>query len=722
MHQLRINDDAKRWLFMVAATVLLVSLSNCGGGGGGTPTPPPSNQLTISGVVLVPSGTPRSRALTGAALPNATVRAYLALQLGSPIAQTVSDSDGRYTLSVPSDYIGRDLLIVAEKEVGGERVRAATLTPALPPQGYAGANLDAYTTLATEEILRYARQQNLNALSPNGVASVVDRVRELLRDRDRLSLVVGQTLPENIGDGIVEPQLREQVRARVVEQGQNLRPPTGDVAVAKGMTQMLRDYGSGWLDRGNEEILRLEQSVQQQERVIERDIIEPLEQLGERGGNFVVRVLGLDERKYDDSLDGLPPARYRETQQGGRYVLTRIGNAPNDRTWIVESGQLTCTVTTSNPLQEFRLNPDAGRVNFTVRKQGDARFQYDGFFEVSQRDSEGNPTQLRAQMNLADAELREPIRFNGVMDVRTGPQEGDIDYAKLSGTLQSQYADLNITNLESDTYSPSRNQKLIKAARVQATLKTERGPNLDLQNLSVSFADADPADKNLQQFTVQSLTFSAENRTLLMREVEAQFQRVGSEPQPVRLRAQVEYRTPNDTLVGTINARWENPTAENPLELRTIPLEQFPRGNFEFNGNLTPRIGRRALIYFNVVPEPDLSPARVRIVLRLDLGEERMQGEFVGNLRVQDGCVNRSQPFETATLQMNHTPSNLRMTLRYDAETDTASGDISKPDGTAVAQIGKASALGLPDLGDAYLVRYMDNTFETVNSLLFLED
>lgn len=77
-------------------------------------------------VVLVPSGTPCSRALTGAALPNATVRAYLALQPGSPIAQTVSDSDGRYTLSVPPDYIGRDLLIVAEKEVGGERVRAAT--------------------------------------------------------------------------------------------------------------------------------------------------------------------------------------------------------------------------------------------------------------------------------------------------------------------------------------------------------------------------------------------------------------------------------------------------------------------------------------------------------------------------------------------------------------------------------------------------------------------
>lgn len=265
--------------------------------------------------------------------------------------------------------------------------------------------------------------------------------------------------------------------------------------------------------------------------------------------------------------------------------------------------------------------------------------------------------------------------------------------------------------------------KQIRAGRVQGTIKTEHGPVIDLQNLNIIFTDGDPPDKNIQQFTLQQLTFSAARRRLLMRNVNAQFQRVGGEPQPVRLQAEyVEYNTPNDTLTGQVNATWQNPTATNPLEEDFIPLSQFPQGNFEFNGVLTPRVGRRAQGYFNIVPEPTLNPARVRVRLRLDFGDERLEGDFFGNLRVVNGSVERQRMFQSATLQMTHTPSNFRLELSYDEATDSVVGAIKKSDNTTVAQIGKASALNLPDLGDAYIVRYSDGTFETVSSLLRLED
>jgi hypothetical protein len=82
----------------------------------------------------------------------------------------------------------------------------------------------------------------------------------------------------------------------------------------------------------------------------------------------------------------------------------------------------------------------------------------------------------------------------------------------------------------------------------------------------------------------------------------------------------------------------------------------------------------------------------------------------------------RDNMFQSITQQMTHTPSNFQMQLSYSAQNETFTGTIKKPDGTTIAQIGKASTLGLDDFGDLYIVRYSDNTFETVNSLLQLKD
>jgi hypothetical protein len=698
----------------VGALLLTLILAACGGGGG---TAPIAN-LVVNGTVVVPAGTPRSRDLSGGApLPNAVVRAYLVAQPANPIAEGSTDSDGRYTLRLPPDAVGKDILIVAEKVVSGQRVRVSGLVASMPVQGYAGANLDVFSTLATEEILRYARAQNLSQLSPNGIAAIIDQVRERTRDLNALSLVVGQTLPETIGEGILDTPLRDRVRPQVEQYGNNLRPSTGDVAVAKSMMQMMRDLGLGATDRGEGETRRLERKVREQDEILHEDIVRPLDAFAERGFRFFERTVGL--RRGVAGIEGLAPGRYREV---GYYHRERIGNT-DPRTWeiLTQDGQLTCTVRTQNALQEF--DPiEAGTITFSVRKQGDSRFQYDGALEAPQRDSQNNITRVRLNFTFTDSGLSQPIRVSG--DLNAANYSGDTPRSlQFSGNLTSQFADLTITNLQATAYEGSGRLQQMSVGRIQAQLKSRRAVSVDLQNLTLSFRNTEPSGKDIQQITIGSFTATGVNSTIELRNWEIVFQRIGGypgqlEPFPVAIRAQLVYRAPNDTVTGTVQGRWENPMETHLIEERLIPLTRFPRGSFTFNGRVEPAIGRPMGVQFTLTSAPNLAPPQVSLAPRFDLGAERMEGTIVGTLKVQSGLVDWERAFANVSVQMTHTPSNFRVQLTVSNDGRTVSGSIKKPDGAAVAQIGNADDLNLPDLGDQPIVRYSDGTFETLGSLL----
>jgi len=698
----------------VGALLLTLLLAACGGGGG---TAPIAN-LFVNGTVVVPSGTPRSRDLSGGApLPNAVVRAYLVAQLTTPIAEGSTDADGRYALRLPPDAVGKDILIVAEKVVSGQRVRVTGLVASMPSQGYAGANLDVFSTLATEEILRYARAQNLSQLSPNGIAAIIDQVRERTRDLSALSLVVGQTLPETIGEGILDTQLRDRVRPQVEQYGNNLRPSTGDVAVAKSMMQMMRDLGLGATDRGEGETRRLERKVREQDELLHEDIVRPLDAFAERGFRFFERTVGL--RRGIRGIEGLAPGRYREVFY---YYRERIGNT-DSRTWEVISTdeRLTCTIRTQNALQEF--DPlKAGTITFSVRKQGDSRFQYDGTLEVLQRDSLDNITRLRITLSFTDSELSQPIRVSG--EFNAANYSGDTPRSlQFSGNLTSQFADLTITNLQATAYEGSGHLQQISVGRIQAQLKSRRALSADLQNLTLKFRDTEPWSEGIEQIVIGSFTATGINSTIELRNWEISFQRIGGEPWqrepfPVAIRAQLVYRAPNDTVTGTVQGRWENPMETHLVREPRIPLTRFPRGSFTFNGRVEPAIGRPMGVQFTLTSAPNLSPPQVTLTPRFELGAERMEGTIVGTLKVQSGLVDWERAFANVSVQMTHTPSNFRVQFTVSNDGRTVSGSVKKPDGTVIAQIGNADNLNLPDLGDQPIVRYKDGTFETLSSLL----
>jgi hypothetical protein len=695
-------------LALVAPSLLILTFVGCGGGGGRIV------DLLVTGAVTVPTGTPRSRDITGGSpLPGAVVRAYLTTQLDRPIAEGTTDADGRYTLRLPADAIGKDTLIVAEKQVGEQRVRVTALAASLPPQGYAGVNLDVFSTLATEEILRYARQQNLTSLSPNGIASVVDQVRERLRGLSLPSLVVGTTLPESIGEGILVEALRNQVRPAVEQNGNNLRPPTGDVAIAKSMMQMLRDFSISGGDRGESESLRIERKVREQEEIVRRDITDPLRAFINRGFGFFMRVFALEEES--EGIDGLPPGRYREIRERWWYRLERRGDTDN-RTWIVESGDgLTCTVKTQNPLTAFDLT-ESGGVILTVHKQGDPQLKYDGSLAVTQRDSQNNITQVRLNFSFTDGQLRQPIAFSGTLNA--GAYTNGVPRSvQFSGNLSSQFGDLTLSGLSFEAYPASGQPKSISAARILVTLKSERNLSLELQKFTAQFRDAAPAEQNIQRIAVDSLTSTGVDSTLTLRNWGVEFQRVGGQMLPVVLGGQLEYRGPNDTLSGSFEAKWENPSETSLFEQRFIPLDQFPRGTFSFSGQLQPAIGRPMHLLFTLTLAPHQSPPTISIVPRFDLGSERMEGTISGTMKVQGGMVDTRSLFQTVSIQMTHNPSGFRMRVTV-GEDGTVSGSITKPDGTGVAQIGNARNLGLPDLRDQVIIRYRDDTFETAASLI----
>lgn len=706
-----------RYSWLVALLVLSVLLSACGGGGGASTGPVGS--ATLSGEVYVPEGTPRPRVMESAPLTNATVSAYLITNLNAPIAQTRTDENGRYTFStLPREAIGKDLVVVAEKTVSGKTVRVSTLVPQVPPEGQSGVRLDAFTTLAAEEILLRAREQNWNRIAENGFASIVTRIRELLEESmSSLSLVVGETLSENLGDGLLDSPFANIVREEVLRQEGNLRLSEGPVATAKGIMRMLRDMGSGVWDVGNDENLRLEKAVREQERILNREIGEPLTALKRRGIDWSLVQLGVAEDYWYQTLMGLPPGNYKERSDGWRFVLERVGNAPDNRTWIItseidERKNWRLTVTVQNPIPEFSLDADAGSLTVQFRNTADTRVQYDLTLTVTQRNAQGHPTQMRALIDLRDGQLAQPVRFEGTIN---GVPRPNRHYSELqmNGQLTSQYGSATLQNLKLVFTAEDTPQELT-AELVQLTVLASKRVSFEARNLRIR-----GSDERIEAASADLVSLTGANRRIILRNVSSQFfyNSVRDEDVPRQLSAQVEYHAENLVFSGQASANWENRLAETEDVVRR---EEFPRGSFSFRGNVQPPIGRPSGIQLVISSRPMDSTPKVTLSLSLTHGAESLEGQFEVLLRVVGGMIDmRDQTFQSGTLTMTHRPSGFIVNLTVDGN-ENASGTIKQPNGTVVAQIGSAQALGIPDLGDTPIVKYSDGSFETLASLLFV--
>ena len=136
-----------------------------------------------------------------------------------------------------------------------------------------------------------------------------------------LNLVVGalgSPLPQNFGEGL-QGLLQETIQNIVQNQEGNLKPATGNVANAKSIVQMLRDFGLTLKGIGDNEVLVIQKAIEEQQKVIS-DEIRVTEAFSKRM-DFPLRVI--------DALEGNPPGAYEEVSYQN---LVRVGDIDN-KTW-----------------------------------------------------------------------------------------------------------------------------------------------------------------------------------------------------------------------------------------------------------------------------------------------------------------------------------------------------------------------------------------------------
>jgi hypothetical protein len=186
---------------------------------------------------------------------------------------------------------------------------------------------------------------------------------------------------------------------------------------------------------------------------------------------------------------------------------------------------------------------------------------------------------------------------------------------------------------------------------------------------------------------------------------------------PRRVSGQVRYTSPTLQFSGSVNAQWEN---LNPSgfgkEDAPVPLAQIQKGSSSLQGNWTPKIGRPAGIQVNFISNPTGTP-QVQMNLTINYGDQKLSGTITGTLDI--ATVNGQQVskgFKSGNLDMTHTPSNFKVQVSGQ-KGQAGAGAIKTADGTKVADIGEVKNLGLSDLGRAWIVKYTDGSFETLDPL-----
>lgn len=702
------------WGMCLAAVMLVVGCGGGGGGGGGL--------LALSGDVFVPSGT--RQAMGGYALADATVKAYIWPDLATHVAQATTDPNGHYVLTLPETAVGKDIVVVATKQVGGKTVRVETISPDLPPEGRNSVNLDAVTTFACEEIVRIREQEGLSDLSPGGVATVVERIRERLRDWNGH---LGDVLPPQIGGGLQDPDLQNQVQNTVQQHKGSLKGSTGnpDVDTARRMMQTIRDMAGTVVGGGRDEGTAIDAALNLTETALDQQLA-TAEAFAER---FDIMANMLDR------LDGQLPGEYRLVKsQWGYLYLERVGDIAGGKTWKVTSqvegasNGMVLTVTVENPIDDFSFNPSAGKYTVSVTKTG---VNYSA--TLTPTVNQANRTlQLNASINLQDSALSQAVTFNGALTVTfaqlpSGDEPPQITSASFNGTLGSQFGSAQVTNLRVE-FDPDSSQqdslKRISLERLQAQI-TARPLSLSLQGVDIPFMKLNGGGNAPTQVTLNTLQVTGRDKnekqiSLTISEVNGTFVEYrdpvnGKGSSVIKtLRGKLSFASDRLSLSGEVTGTWNNPVPFSQVSSAGHRLSTFPDGTIRIRGNMTPAIGKPAAVDITIQSRPRDATPKVTVTATFSYGGESMA--FNGQTTLVEDAVDGVHP-STATLSMTHSPSGMRVQISAEWN-QPASGTIKLENGSLIADIGEAQALGVSELGCAGIVKYVDGTFETLQSLL----
>ncbi|MCS7186790.1 MAG: hypothetical protein RMK89_07545, partial [Armatimonadota bacterium] len=624
----------------------------------------------------------------------------------TPVATSQTDSDGRYTLQLPANTAGKDIVVIAEKSVAGGTLRLSTIVADVPREGKVGVDLDAATTLSTEQIVYVAKNQNILNFAPNAISIIFSEVREIVSQLSQLNLVAGaedSPIPLNFGAGLREINPASQVMAKVEEQMGNLPAPSDpNVATAKSIVQMLRDFGLTLVGIGENEILRIQEAIEEQQRVISNEV-KLAEEFTERM-DFPVRVLS--------ALVGEPAGDYEEVDFG---ELERVGDT-DGKTWRVtskvgETQGMVLTITSQRPMEFFEITPEAGVYTLKVRKQGEPSVQYDGKLQFT-ANPQGVLTSIALNITIRDKELSKPISFNGTVSgvVASGSTSEEPEYSKVSfsGAFSSQFGTAQVGKLEVVTtvVNEDRAVQKVTLTNLQVAIQTSKPASLTLNGTieleptpikwREEWGDMMPKLGSITA-TLQAsgITVSLSNAKVYDFVVDEGI------AVPRHLTGELNYTSPSLTFQGEINAFYEGLGADTPSEQVKLTIS-------ELRGNWKPTVGSPLSVSITV----NSNSQTITIGMSLSQGTQKLEGTFTGDWKFVDG----ETEVANGVLNLTHSPSGFKVQVSQQ-EGQPVTGTIKTAQGQTVAQIGEAQSLGV-DLGKTLIVKYTDGTFETLQSIL----
>jgi len=672
--------------------------------------------------VLVPGGTTRQVG-GGTPLANATVKAYIWPDFTNAIAQGTTDSSGHYVLTLPETTAGKDIVVVATKQVGDKVVRVATVSPDMPAEGRSNVNLDHVTTFAFEEIARIREQEGLSDLSAGGVATVVERIRERLGSWDG---DLSSVLSSQIGGGLTDPTLRDTVQNVIQQHKGALKGSTGDADVdrARSMMQTMRDMMGTVVGNGRMEGTAIVTALN-----LTREAGHAQVSAAEAFGKRFEIMMRMIDRLYDHG-----PGEYRLVGDPyGHDELQYVGASANNKTWKVTSqvegpsNGLVLTVTVDNVMEAFHFDPAAGKYQITATKSG---VNYSATLTPTINET-NHTAQLTASINLQDSALSQPITFNGTlqltlasMDMSSGPRATS---ATFNGSFSSQFGSAQVNNLRVD-FDPDSSQEdslqRIRLTSLQAQIAA-RPLSLSLQGVDVPFMKLQGGGTAPTSITVNTLQVTGRDESnkqisLTISQVSGTFEEYRDPVNGVgsgvikTLSGRMNFASERLTLSGEISGTWDNPVPFGQISQAGHRLSTYPKGTIRINGNMTPSIGKPAAVDITIATRPDASPPKGTVSATFTYGAESMQAsmEMLLEANEVDGVYPAS-----ATFTMTHSPSGMKVEIAGERNQPPI-GTIKNASGTKIADIGKARDLGVPDLGDAAIVKYRDGTFETLHSLL----
>ncbi|GIV15506.1 MAG: hypothetical protein KatS3mg022_0941 [Armatimonadota bacterium] len=346
--------------------------------------------------------------------------------------------------------------------------------------------------------------------------------------------------------------------------------------------------------------------------------------------------------------------------------------------------------------------------------------------------NEANRTiQFNASFNLQDNTLSRAITFNGTLvatlaQMPSGDAPPQITSATFNGEFNSQYGSAQVTNLRAEFDPDSSQQDSLKRITLQSLQAqiTARPFSLSLQGVDIPFMQLHGGGTAPTSVTVNTLQITGRDEnnkqiSLTISEVNGTFIEYRD---PVNglgsgviktLQGKLTFASDRLSLSGEVNGTWNNPVTFKQIPSAGHQLSTFPEGTIRIKGNMTPAIGKPAAVDITIASTPKASPPKTTMNATFSYGNESMQTSVEMVLAEYPDGVHPA----SGTISMSHSPSGMRIQVTG-GDNQPVTGSIQKSDGTKVADIGEAIELGIQELGHTGIVKYVDGTFETLQSLL----